>query len=75
MKVSVYLSVIPNADRVYVTTKAPTWPKQAGELLYLAEVELPGVNQIDGVIAVQALPLDTPGIRLPAPVEPIESTG
>lgn len=78
MLLTVYIHVVPGWDRPFVTLNPPTNPQDfeaKGGKLFLIEAELPGFEKIDGVVRTRATPVDQPGIRLPSPMEPVESAG
>jgi hypothetical protein len=52
---SVYLIVEPGADRVFVSSRPPNdYVRKPGSKVFLANVDLPGVEIVDGVVAVLA---------------------
>jgi hypothetical protein len=56
MIVNVYILMQPGADRPYVSTTPPhkELAEKPGTKLWRAEIEVPGFDRVDGVLAVSA---------------------
>jgi hypothetical protein len=62
MIVNVYIVMRPGGDRPYVSTfLAPSLIKEPGTQVFLAEVDVPGFKQVDGIIRVAGAELPQAG--------------
>jgi hypothetical protein len=58
--VSIWLIAIPGADRPYVQTREPDaataryWRHERGAVIYLAQIRVPALTIVDGVVQVDA---------------------
>lgn len=70
MKQSVYLLVVPGSDRVHLTGHYPTHSVNApGAKLFLAEVELEGVEKLDGKLSVVGKEIAIKPSKSPDPLD------
>jgi len=75
MLVSVWLIAVDGGDRIYTSTKPPTFKPGPNDKIFRADVYLPGFTTVDGVVHAIATPVDDLGICLPSAKESVDSRG